>query len=90
METQEELEQICDMLDRIEEDTAIPRNIRENSKECEKLLLESDDDLDVRIASSIFKLEEMADDPNIPLHGRTLIWNVISRLESIKNEENSS
>jgi len=90
METKEELEQICDMLDRIEEDTSIPRNIRTNSEECEKLLLESDDDLDVRIASSIFKLEEMADDPNIPLHGRTLIWNVISRLESIKNEENSS
>ncbi|MGM0404781.1 MAG: UPF0147 family protein [Thermoplasmatota archaeon] len=90
METQEELEQICDMLDRIEEDTSIPRNIRNNSEECEKLLLESDDDLDVRIASSIFKLEEMADDPNIPLHGRTLIWNVISRLESLKNEENSS
>ncbi|MFO7942980.1 MAG: UPF0147 family protein [Anaerolineales bacterium] len=83
METQEELEQICDMLDRIEEDTSIPRNIRNNSEECEKLLLESDDDLDVRIASSIFKLEEMADDPNIPLHGRTLIWNVISRLESL-------
>ncbi len=90
METQEELEQICDMLDRIEEDTSIPRNIRNNSEECEKLLLESDDDLDVRIASSIFKLEEMADDPNIPLHGRTLIWNVISRLESLKNEGNSS
>ncbi|MFW6176554.1 MAG: UPF0147 family protein [Thermoplasmatota archaeon] len=90
MGTQEELEQICSMLDRIEEDTSIPRNIRNNSEECEKLLLESDDDLDVRIASSIFKLEEMADDPNIPLHGRTLIWNVISRLESLKNEDNSS
>lgn len=90
MGTQEELEQICSMLDRIEEDTSVPRNIRNNSEECEKLLLESDDDLDVRIASSIFKLEEMADDPNIPLHGRTLIWNVISRLESLKNEDNSS
>ncbi len=90
MGTQEELEQICDMLDSIEEDTSVPRNIRESSKECEKLLLESDDDLDVRIASSIFKLEEMADDPNIPLHGRTMIWNVISRLESLKNENNSS
>jgi len=90
MGKQEELKQICDMLDRIEEDTAIPRNIRESSEECERLLLESDDDLDVRIASSIFKLEEMADDPNIPLHGRTIIWNAISRLESLKNNKDSS
>lgn len=88
MSTKEELEEICNMLGQITEDNSIPRNIRTGASECEDLLLESDDELDVRIASSIFKLEEMADDPNIPLHGRTLIWNVISELESIK-EENS-
>lgn len=89
MATEEELENVCKMLDQIMEDNSIPRNIREGANECEGLLLESEDDLDVRIASSIFKLEELADDPNIPLHGRTLIWNVIGELESIK-EENSS
>lgn len=86
MGTQEKLEQICNMLDEIKEDSSIPRNIRNGAEECENMLLHSDDDLDVRIASSIFKLEELADDPNIPLHGRTLIWNVISQLESMKGE----
>ena len=84
----EKLEKICDLMDQIKEDNSIPRNIREGSKEYKELLLESDDELDVRIASSIFKLEDLADDPNIPLHGRTLIWNVISQLESLK--ENNS
>jgi uncharacterized protein (UPF0147 family) len=28
-------------------------------------------------------LDDLANDPNIPLHGRTLIWNVISQLEVI-------
>jgi len=85
----EKLKDVCGLMDEIKEDDSIPRNIREGAKECEQLLLESNDELDVRIASSIFKLEELADDPNIPLHGRTLIWNVISRLESIKEEESS-
>lgn len=82
----EQLEEVCEKMDRIMEDNSIPRNIREGAEECNELLLESEDELDVRIASSIFKLEELADDPNIPLHGRTLIWNVISELESIKDE----
>ncbi len=82
----EQLENVCEKMDRIMEDNSIPRNIREGAEECTELLLESDDDLDVRIASSIFKLEKLADDPNIPLHGRTLIWDVISQLESIKDE----
>ncbi|MBS3817225.1 MAG: UPF0147 family protein [Candidatus Thermoplasmatota archaeon] len=82
----EQLEEVCEKMDRIMEDNSIPRNIREGAEECSDLLLDSEDELDVRIASSIFKLEELADDPNIPLHGRTLIWNVISELESIKDE----
>ncbi len=84
MTTTKDIRQICDMLDQITGDTSIPRNIRNAAEQCDKLLLESKDDVDVRIASTIFKLEEMADDPNIPLHGRTMIWNIISRLESLK------
>ena len=85
----EKLKDVCKLMDEIKEDKSIPRNIREGAEECKKLLLESNDELDVRIASSIFKLQDLADDPNIPLHGRTLIWNVISRLESIKEDESS-
>ncbi len=82
----EELERVCEKMENIMEDNSIPRNIRKGAEECTELLLESDDELDVRIASSIFKLEELADDPNIPLHGRTLVWNIISELESIKEK----
>jgi uncharacterized protein (UPF0147 family) len=37
--------------------------------------------MDVRATSAILILDDLANDPNIPLHGRTLIWNVISQLE---------
>ncbi len=86
MSVKDNIKQVCNMLDEISEDNSIPRNIRNGAEESKKLLLESEDDLDVRLASSIFKMEELADDPNIPLHGRTLIWNIISRLESVKRE----
>ncbi len=85
MTTMEEIKQISEFLDQINDDTSIPRNIRRGASECKDLLIKSEDEIDVRIASSIFKLEVLADDPNIPLHGRTMIWNIISRLESIKN-----
>jgi uncharacterized protein (UPF0147 family) len=66
------------------EDTSVPRNIRRGASEAKDLLLKEEDALDVRVASAIFMMDELANDPNIPLHGRTLIWNIISQLETIK------
>lgn len=75
--------QICDGLDMLNEDTSIPRNIRRGAEEVKTLLLKDSDPLDVRVASATSRLDEMANDPNIPLHGRTLIWNIMSRLEEL-------
>ncbi|NOQ54535.1 MAG: hypothetical protein GQ558_08025, partial [Thermoplasmata archaeon] len=36
------------------------------------------------IAKANSILDQLADDPNIPLHGRTLIWNIITQLETVK------
>ncbi len=62
----------------------MPRNIRRGALNARELLQKKEDALDVRAASAIFILDELANDPNIPLHGRTLIWNIISQLETIK------
>ncbi len=77
------LDQICDGLNMISEDSAIPRNIRRGAEEIKQLLLKLDDPIDLRISSATSKLDELANDPNIPLHGRTLIWNIMSRLEEL-------
>jgi uncharacterized protein (UPF0147 family) len=84
METEAKLKQIGTVLDQLAEDTSIPRNIRRGAKTTKDNLLGASNPLDVRIASTISTLDELANDPNIPLHGRTLIWNIISQLESIK------
>ncbi|MEE9236201.1 MAG: UPF0147 family protein [Thermoplasmata archaeon] len=84
METEGRLHQVLDILGQLAEDTSVPRNIRRGALNAEELLLKKEDALDVRAASAIFILDDLANDPNIPLHGRTLIWNIISQLETIK------
>jgi len=84
MGTDERLKQISQILDQLAEDSSVPRNIRRGAGEAKNLLLKHEDALDVRVASAIFILDDLANDPNIPLHGRTLIWNIISQLETVK------
>ncbi len=84
MASDEKLRQVMDVLDQLAEDTSVPRNIRRGASEAKDLLLKDADALDVRVASAIFMMDELANDPNIPLHGRTLIWNIISQLETVK------
>ena len=83
MSTDDKIEQVCDGLSMLHEDNSIPRNIRRGAEEVKATLLNESDPLDVRVATASSKLDEMANDPNIPLHGRTLIWNIMSRLEEI-------
>ena len=83
MLSDEKIAQICEGLNMLHEDNSIPRNIRRNAEEVKETLLNQKNPLDVRVATASSRLDEMANDPNIPLHGRTLIWNIVSRLEEI-------
>jgi uncharacterized protein (UPF0147 family) len=83
-DTKTRLNQVMDVLDQLAEDTSVPRNIRRGATQAKEILLNEGEALDVRTASAVFILDELANDPNIPLHGRTLIWNIISQLETIK------
>lgn len=77
------LEQVSGALDQLMEDTSVPRNIRRGAEEAKEVLLDSSAALDVRKSSAINILDDLANDPNIPLHGRTLIWSVMSQLEPL-------
>jgi uncharacterized protein (UPF0147 family) len=83
MSTSEKLDQVCDGLNMLSEDNSIPRNIRRGAEEVKQILLTESDPIDLRVASATSILDELANDPNIPLHGRTLIWNIMSRLEEL-------
>ena len=77
------LDQVCDGLDMLNDDVSVTRNIRRGADEVKNLLLKNSDPMDVRVATATSRLDELANDPNIPLHERTLIWNIMSRLEEL-------
>ena len=77
------IEEVCGILDYISNENSVPRNIREAASESTKLLKDDEKDQSVRISTVLGKLDEISNDPNIPVHARTLIWEVLSKLESI-------
>ena len=71
------------ILQHITEDTSVPRNIRRAAEESKNILLKEDEEATIRASNVISILDEISNDPTIPIHARTLIWNVLSELESV-------
>jgi uncharacterized protein (UPF0147 family) len=76
---------VSDILKHITEDTSVPRNIRRAAEESNEILNNEGEDSTVRASTVISILDEISNDPNIPIHARTLIWEILSELESIRN-----
>ncbi|MCE5296119.1 MAG: UPF0147 family protein [Euryarchaeota archaeon] len=77
------LSQIIEVLDQLAEDTSVPRNIRRGATEAKTRLEHPTEPMDVKISGAIAKLDDLANDPNIPMHGRTVIYRIITELENV-------
>jgi uncharacterized protein (UPF0147 family) len=84
MPSDAKLRQVADIMARVAEDTSVPRNIRRAASEAREALLKEQDDDVVRAGSAILILDEISNDPNMPVHTRTTIWNALSILETIR------
>jgi len=93
MDPEMAMTQISEILNELAEDTSVPRNIRRGAQEAtSKWLLNRSKPIDVRVFSAIKILDDLADDPNIPMHARTMIYNIITQLETVNRamEESNS
>jgi uncharacterized protein (UPF0147 family) len=77
------IRQCIDVLDRITNDDSVPRNIRRNADNMKNILSNEKEPPSRRAALVISKLDEIGNDPNVPIHTRTLIWGLSSQLETI-------
>jgi uncharacterized protein (UPF0147 family) len=77
--------QAMSILNRVSEDNTTPRNIRRTAKQASDLLLNEGTSLAARAANAIDILDQISQDPNMPMYTRTRIWNVISVLEGIRD-----
>jgi len=75
-------EDIIQMIQQIADDRTVPRNIREKCTESVKTLEDEKHPVDIRVNTVISYMDEVSNDPNIPMYTRTQIWNIVSILEA--------
>jgi uncharacterized protein (UPF0147 family) len=78
------IEQTVATLTELADDSSVPRNVRRGAQSAKDALGKPRVALDMRIASAVYALDDLANDPNLPTHGRTAIWSIISQLESLQ------
>ena len=86
MSVEKTYDEIISLMSELSEDTTIPRNIRREIMHAKETLVDESKPLDVRVASAIFELDEIANDPNIPVHGRTVVYMIMGKLETLSKE----
>jgi len=83
--TEIDITHVSELLSEIINDRSVPKNIRAAAEES-KGVLNSEGDIEVRISSAIGFLDDIINDPNMPMYTRTQIWNIVSVLEQMKGE----
>ncbi|MEM7826270.1 MAG: UPF0147 family protein [Candidatus Aenigmatarchaeota archaeon] len=81
-----DLQQVFSLLDLVINDRTVPKNIRRVAEEARNVLKDEKQPEDLRLSSAIQMLDEIINDPNMPMYARTKIWNVVSLLEAKKRE----
>lgn len=84
MDNDQIFESCTSTLEQLINDTSVPRNIRKAAEDS-IALLQKDEEPTLKASSVISILDDISNDPNIPIHARILIWNILSELESVKD-----
>jgi uncharacterized protein (UPF0147 family) len=82
----ENMSQIYSLLDLVINDRTVPKNIRKVAEDAKNLLNDEKQPVDLRLSTAIHMLDEITNDPNMPMYARTKIWNVVSLLEEKRRE----
>ncbi len=77
------LDDVISQMDQLMLDPAVPKNIRKALEEAKKTL-QGQDEMSVKVSSAVYLLQPHVEDPNLPMHARILLLNILSGLESIK------
>ncbi|MGC9071195.1 MAG: UPF0147 family protein [Acidilobus sp.] len=85
LSSEEKIKFAMTILTTIVNDAGVPRNIRRAAAMALTYLRDTRLSPAVRAANAIGALDEVSQDPNMPLHARTKIWQVLTTLETIKD-----
>lgn len=82
----EKMQQIFSLLDLVINDRTVPKNIRKVAEDTKNLLNDESQPIDLRLSSAIQALDEIINDPNMPMYARTKIWSIVTLLEEKRRE----
>jgi uncharacterized protein (UPF0147 family) len=77
-------ESVIPLIQQIANDRTVPRNIRTKCEDSIKTLQNEKGDAAVRVSTVISTMDDISNDPNIPMYTRTQVWNIVSLLESVQ------
>ncbi len=80
---EETVAQIKQQIDLLLNDNSVPRNVKAALEEAKKALAQSEGSYAVKSSSATYKIDEVSNDINLPPYARTVIWNILSLLESV-------
>jgi len=79
----DQLESIVEVLQELDEDLSVPKNVKGKITDVIKLLKDDNTEISIKVNQALHILDEIADDTNIKSFTRTQIWSVVSLLEKI-------
>ena len=82
MDEDEQIRSVIEILEELQEDASVPRNVKDKMIATVNALQEKTD-TSIKVNKALHELEEIADDPNLQPYTRTQIWNIVSALEKI-------
>ena len=81
-----DVNEITKKIDDTLKDYSVPRRVKEALGKVSRDILKDDKDKSIKITSAVYELEEISNDVNIPMHAKTVLWDIISDLEALKGE----
>ena len=81
------IKQIVNELEgRLAVDNGVPRNIRKGASEAVAHLQDASKPMDLRVSSALSVLEDLCNDPNLPMESWSVIMQILSELEVVLKE----
>lgn len=77
-------EEVINLIQQVANDRTVPRNIRAKCEDSISILADDKEDVAVRVNTVVSTMDEVSNDPNIPMYTRTQIWNIVSIMESMQ------
>lgn len=76
-------EDILKLLEEVNSDDCTPKLIRMRVRTIHNNLINEKENISMRIDRSLQELDDMGEDMSMPIHIKTQIWDIVSKLESI-------